>query len=67
MEVRWTQEVQRPLLSLSSSDDLQEEKENLNDVDVDGESGEHVLLRIYRVLPVPDKKLRVIGQELDTT
>lgn len=47
-----------------SADDLQQEEENLDDVDVDGESGEYVLLRTDGVLPVPEQELRVVRQEL---
>lgn len=43
-----------------STDNLQQEKEDLDDVDVDGERGEHVLLRADGVLPVSYQKLRVV-------
>lgn len=46
-----------------SSDNLQEEEEDLDDVDVDGERSEHVLLWADGVLPVPDEQLCVISQE----
>lgn len=42
------------------TDDLQQEKEDLDDVDVDGERGEHVLLRTDGVLPVSYQQLRVV-------
>lgn len=47
-----------------SADNLQKENEDLDDVDVDGERGEHVLLRSDGVLPVPYQQLRVVRQEL---
>lgn len=47
-----------------SADNLQQEKEDLDDVDVDGECAEHVLLWADGVLPVSYQKLRVVRQEL---
>lgn len=49
------------------ADNLQYEKEDLYNVDVEGESGEHVLLLADGVLPVSYQKLRVICQELEDT
>lgn len=47
-----------------SADNLQQEKEDLDDVNVDGERAEHVLLWADGVLPVSYQKLRVVRQEL---
>lgn len=47
-----------------SADNLQQEKEDLDDVDVDGERAKHVLLWADGVLPVSYQKLRVVRQEL---
>lgn len=46
------------------ADDLQQEEEDLDDIDVDGESAEHILLRTNGVLSVPYEQLRVVRQEL---
>lgn len=46
------------------ADNLQQEKEDLDDVDIDGERAEHVLLWADGVLPVSYQKLRVVRQEL---
>lgn len=47
-----------------STNDLQQEEEDLNDVDVEGERCKHVLLRADGVLPVPQQQLSVVRQEL---
>lgn len=47
-----------------SADNLQQEKEDLNDVDIDGERAKHILLWADGVLPVSYQKLRVVRQEL---
>lgn len=46
------------------ADNLQKEKEDLDDVDVEGERSEHILLGTDGVLPVSYQKLRVVCQEL---
>lgn len=43
---------------------LQQEKEDLDDVDIDGERSEHILFWTDGVLPVSYQKLRVVRQEL---
>lgn len=45
------------------ADDLQQEEEDLDHIDVDGESAEHILLRTNGVLSVPYEQLRVVRQE----
>lgn len=47
-----------------SADNLQQEKEDLDDVDIDGERGEHILFWTDGMLPVSYQKLRVVRQEL---
>lgn len=54
-------------LFVHSTNNLQQEKEDLDDVNVDGERGEHVLLRADGVLPVSYQELRVVRQELQDT
>lgn len=58
--------VVRPLVDSfgRSADNLQQEQEDLDDVDIDGERGEHILFRADGVLPVSYQKLRVVRQEL---
>lgn len=51
-------------LLASSSHDLQQEAEQVDDVQVDAEGGEYVFLRAYGVTLVPQQHLSVEGQEL---
>lgn len=44
-----------------SADDLEQEKEDLDNVNIDGERSEHVLLWADGVLPVSYQKLCVVG------
>lgn len=46
------------------TDNLQKENEDLDDVDVEGQSSKDILIFGDGVLPVPDQKLCVVGQEL---
>lgn len=46
------------------ADNLQQEKEDLDDVNIDGECAEHILLWADGVLPISYQKLRVVRQEL---
>ena len=43
-----------------SADDLQQEQEDLDDIDVDGECGEHIFFRADGVLPVSYQQLCVV-------
>lgn len=43
-----------------SANNLQQEKEDLDNVNIDRERSEHVLLRADGVLPVSDQELRVV-------
>jgi len=43
---------------------LQEEEEDLDNVNIKGESSKHVLLWADGELPVPDEQLGMIGQKL---
>lgn len=51
------------LLSLSKSDNLQEEDEDLDNVNIKGESRKHILLWPDGELPVSDEQLGMIGQK----
>lgn len=50
-------------LSGRRTDKLQQEKEDLDNVHVEGECSEHILLRTDGVLPVPYQQLCVVCQE----
>lgn len=56
--------VRMGALLASSSHDLQQEAEQVDDVQVDAEGGEYVFLWAYGVTLVPQQHLRVERQEL---
>lgn len=43
-----------------SSADLKDEKEDVNDIDVEGERRVDIFLRTDRQLPIPDEELGVV-------
>lgn len=56
-------ETQTHLLPRSTNN-LQKENEDLGDVDVEGKRSKDILIFGDGVLPVPNQKLCVVGQEL---
>lgn len=52
--------LRRIYLFSRSANNLQQEKEDLDNVNIDRERSEHVLLRADGVLPVSDQELRVV-------